>query len=229
MLARTPEVPRRRQEVARVVRVCIDVESVHQEPFESNTSEGQATGVLANASDGVFAAGRNLRVRLVVESETLTTSLLTRDAPAGTRARAPSPLASDTTLLTEADGLGVLWRQAPQVVTDGLPDGPPLRQQQASHSLGYVEDIAHASIAQIDTVDRLREFLCQADVHEVPRWCKLQRWTRRSSAGCDRPGFTAMSFAAELSRPRRKSETAMLRLVYIFGNGQRHAEYELSQ
>jgi hypothetical protein len=38
-----------------------------------------------------------------------------------------------------------------------------------------------------------------------------------------------MSFAAELSRPRRKSETAMLRLVYIFGNGQRHAEYELSQ
>jgi hypothetical protein len=65
MLARTPEVPRRSQEVARVVRVCIDVESVHQEPFESNTSEGQATGVLANASDGVFAAGRNLRVRLV--------------------------------------------------------------------------------------------------------------------------------------------------------------------
>jgi hypothetical protein len=43
MLARTPEVPRRSQEVARVVRVCIDVESVHQEPFESNTSEGQAT------------------------------------------------------------------------------------------------------------------------------------------------------------------------------------------
>ena len=81
--------------------------------------------------------------------------------------RAPSPLASDTTrLLIEADGLGVLRRQAPQVVTEGL--GPPLRQQQASSSLRYLEDIANTSITQIDTVDKLGEFLCQADLHEVP-------------------------------------------------------------
>jgi hypothetical protein len=101
----------------------------------------------------------------------------------------------------EADGLGVLRCQAPQVVTDGLADGPPLRQQQASSSFGYLEDIANTSIMEIDTVDRLGKFLYQADLHEVPRWCKLQRWTRRSRAGCDRPGFTATSFAAERLRP----------------------------
>lgn len=68
----------------------------------------------------------------------------------------------------EADGLGVLRRQAPQVVTDGLADGPPLRQQQASSSFGYLEDIANTSIMEIDTVDRLGKFLYQADLHEVP-------------------------------------------------------------
>ncbi len=68
----------------------------------------------------------------------------------------------------EAEGLGVLRRQAPQVVTDGLADGPPLRQQQASSSFGYLENIANTSIMEIDTVDRLGKFLYQADLHEVP-------------------------------------------------------------
>jgi hypothetical protein len=76
---------------------------------------------------------------------------------------------------------------------------------------------------EIDTVDRLGKFLYQADLHEVPPLVQA------STLISDRTGFTATSFAAELLRPRRKSETAMLRLVYILGNRHGDPEYELSQ